>query len=102
MSKAFVYTEVQLSVPFDQAPWREFNATIKKQPGFVNKTWLSGYQNNSVGGIYEFDSIENANKFIQDYFPTEAKLLGSAFSGRVFDGSITEEASREMNSVHYS
>jgi len=102
MSKAFVYTEVQLSVPFDQAPWRELNPTIKAQPGFVNKTWLSGHQNNSVGGMYEFDSIENANKFAQDYFPTEAKKIGAAFTTRVFDGAVTEEASRELNSVHYN
>ncbi len=101
MAKAFVYTEVQLSVPFDQAPWREMNPILKQQPGLINKTWLSGYQNNSVGGIYEFDSIENANKFAQDYFPTEAKQVGAAFTARVFDGSVTEEASRQMNSVHY-
>jgi hypothetical protein len=63
MSKAFVYTEMQFSVPFNKAPWRELNPLIRAQPGFVNKTWLSGFQNNSVGGIYEFDSIENASRF---------------------------------------
>lgn len=55
MSKAFVYTEVQISVPFDQAPWRALNPVLAAQPGFRNKTWLSGVQNKSVGGIYEFD-----------------------------------------------
>lgn len=101
MSKAFVYTEVQLSVPFAQAPWRELNPVLKQQPGLVNKTWLSGVGNNSVGGIYEFDSIENAQRFAQDYFPTEARRLGAAFTTRVFDGGVTEEASRDMHSVHY-
>ena len=101
MSKAFVYTEVQISVPFAQAPWRELNPVLKKQPGLVNKTWLSGVGNNSVGGIYEFDSIENAQRFAQDYFPTEARKIGAAFTTRVFDGAVTEEASREMRSVHY-
>ena len=101
MSKAFVYTEVQISVPFAQAPWRDLNPVLKQQPGLVNKTWLSGVGNNSVGGLYEFDSIENAQRFAQDYFPTEARRLGAAFTTRVFDGTVTEEASRDMRSVHY-
>lgn len=102
MGKAFVYTEVQLSVPFDQAPWRELNPTLLKQPGLNNKTWLSGHRNNSVGGFYEFDTLEDAERFAQDYFPEEARRLGAAFTTRVFDGSVTEEASREMRSVHYN
>jgi hypothetical protein len=101
MSKFFVYTEVQLSVPFDQAPWRELNPILKAQPGFQNKTWLSGVQNNSIGGLYEFDSLENAQAFAQDYFPTEAKKIGAAFTTRIFDGNITEEASRFLNSPYY-
>ena len=101
MAKAFVYTEVQISVPFSEAPWRALNPVLKQQPGLVNKTWLSGHGNNSVGGIYEFDSLENAKKFAFEYFPTEARKLGAAFTTRVFDGSVTEEASRDMRSVHY-
>ena len=102
MPKAFVYNEMQLSVPFDQAPWRELNPVLLKQPGLNNKTWLSGVQNQSVGGFYEFDSIADAQAFAQDYFPTEAKKLGASFTTRVFDGAATEEASREMHSVHYA
>ncbi|MBK1662418.1 YdhR family protein [Paracraurococcus ruber] len=101
MPKAFVYTEVQVSLPFDQAPWRDLNPVLAAQPGFVNKTWLSGAGNNSVGGIYEFDSLENARRFAFDYFPEEARRLGAAFTTRVFDGAVTEEASRQLHSVHY-
>ena len=100
--KAFVYTEVQLSVPFDQAPWRELNPILKAQPGLRNKTWLSGDKNNSVGGFYEFDSLENARRFAYDYFPEEARKIGAAFTTRVFDGGITEEASVYLNSPHYA
>ena len=64
MSKFFVYTEVQLSVPFDQAPWHRLNLILKTQKGLQNKTWLSGVQNNSVGGFYEFDSLENAQALV--------------------------------------
>jgi hypothetical protein len=99
--KAFVYTEVQISVPFDQAPWRDLNPVLKSQPGLVNKTWLSGDRNNSVGGFYEFDSLEDARRFAYDYFPEEARRIGAAFTTRVFDGAITEEASRFLHSPHY-
>ena len=102
MKKAFVYTEVQLSVPFDEAPWRELNPVLKTQPGFVNKTWLSGVQNNSVGGFYEFDSVENAQRFANDYFPSECRRLGAAFTTRVFDGAVTEEASRQLGSPFHA
>lgn len=102
MPKAFVYTEVQLSVPFERAPWRKLNPILIEQKGLMNKTWLSGYQNNSVGGFYEFDSLENANAFAHDYFPKEARALGATFTIRVFDGGVTEIASREMRSPHYS
>ncbi|EPJ46217.1 MAG: hypothetical protein OFPI_34610 [Osedax symbiont Rs2] len=99
---AYVYTEVQLSaLPFDSAPWRELNPILKQQPGLLSKTWLSGLNTGTPGGLYAFDTIENANKFAIDYFPTEAKQLNAAFTTRVFDASIVEQASREMNSPFY-
>jgi hypothetical protein len=100
-TKAFVYTELQISVPFDQAPWREINPALLQQPGFRNKSWLAGIENHSVGGFYEFDSIENAKKFVTAYFPGEARKFGVAQTTRVFDGSVVEEASRFLNSLHF-
>ncbi|WP_420548572.1 YdhR family protein [Curvivirga sp.] len=100
-TKAFVYTEVQISVPFDQAPWRKINQAIKQQPGFISKTWLAGLNNNSLGGIYAFDSIENAKKFVTGYFPTEAGGFGAAHNTRIFDATLVEEASRDMGSPHF-
>ncbi len=101
MAKAFIYTELQISLPFDQAPWRDLNPVILKQPGFQNKTWLSGVRNGSIGGFYEFDSIENAKKFVAEYFPGEARKFGVAQTTRVFDGDVVEEASRYLDSVHF-
>lgn len=100
-SKAFLYTELQLSVPFAQAPWRDLNPVLLRQPGFRNKTWLSGIGNQSLGGLYEFDSIENAKRFVTGYFPSEARKLGVAQTTRVFDGAVVEEASRFLNSLHF-
>ena len=99
--KAFIYTELQISLPFSQAPWREVNPTLLQQPGILNKTWLAGVGNHSLGGIYAFDSIENAQKFVTGYFPSEAKKFGVAQTTRIFDAAIVEEASRDMNSVHF-
>jgi len=100
-NKAFVYTELQISLPFDQAPWRELNIQLLKQPGLRNKTWLAGVKNQSLGGFYEFDSIENARQFVTGYFPAEARKYGVAQTTRVFDGDVVEEASRYLNSLHF-
>ncbi len=99
--KAFVYTELQISVPFAESPWREINRTLLEQPGFVNKTWLAGVGNDSLGGFYAFETVEDAQRFVTDYFPREAKRLGAAQTTRIFDAAATEEASRDMNSVHF-
>lgn len=100
-SKTFVYTELQLALPFSSVPWAELNPVLLKQPGLVNKTWLSGVGNNSVGGFYEFDSIENAKKFVTGYFPAEARNFASPQTTRVFDGSVVEEPSRFLHSLHF-
>lgn len=101
MTRAFVYTELQISVPFDSAPWRDLNPVLLQQQGFVNKTWLAGVGTNSVGGFYEFDSIENAKKFVTDYFPNEAHKFGVAQTTRVFDADVVEEASVYLNSLYH-
>jgi len=101
MSKAFVYTELQISLPFAQAPWRELNAQIREQPGFKNKTWLAGLLNQSLGGFYEFDSVDNAKKFVTGYFPAEARKFGVAQTTRVFAMDVVEEASRQLDSVYF-
>lgn len=99
--KAFVYTELQISVPFAEAPWHEISLAIQQQPGFISKTWLAGVGNNSLGGIYSFDGVENAQKFVTGYFPAEAKKFGVAHNTRVFDATIVEDASKDINSPHF-
>ncbi len=98
---AFVYTELQISIPFDQAPWKAISDAIRQQPGFISKTWLAGINNNSVGGFYTFDSTESAQEFVTGYFPNEARGLGVAQTTRLFDAAIAADASTEMGSPHF-
>ena len=98
---AFIYTELQISVPFSDVPWTAVNERLLRQPGLINKTWLAGVGTNSVGGIYAFDSVENATRFVTDYFPAEARSFGVAQTTKIFDAKATEEASRDMGSAHY-
>lgn len=99
-NNTFLFAEVQASVPFEKAPWQTFNPAMKKQPGLIRKTWLSGLETQTVGGIYEFDSIENARAYVENYLAGEAKAVGGAGSlmTRVYDGRVTEAASRDMQS----
>ena len=98
---AFVYTEVQINVPFEQAPWKTINPTLKKQPGILAKTWTSGLHTNSAGGLYAFDTMENATAFAVNYFPTEGAEMNAAFTTRIFDASVVEEASKQLHSPFY-
>lgn len=102
IKKVFVYTELQLSVPFENVPWKEINQNLLKVDGLVRKTWLSGVGSNSAGGFYEFDSLEKAQSFAWNVFPHEAKGFGVSFMTKIFDGDIVEEASKGMNSPHYN
>jgi len=102
IKKVFVYTELQISTSFTEATWKELNPMLLKVKGLIRKTWLSGVDSNSVGGFYEFDSLDNAQNFAWNVFPNEAKNLNVSFMTKIFDGDIAEEASRGMKSPHYN
>lgn len=101
VKKAFVYTELQFSIPFENVLWKEMNPNLLSIDGLVRKTWLSGVGSNSVGGFYEFDSLEKAQNFAWNIFPQEAKNFGVSFMTKIFDGDVVEEASKGMKSPHY-
>lgn len=98
---AFVYTEVQIAVPFEKAPWRDRNPVLRMQKGLLSKTWLSGLSTNTLGGLDAFDTVENALDFAINAFPKTAAGLNAAFYTRVFDARVTEGASRGLNSPYY-
>ena len=98
---AFVYTEVQVAVPFEKAPWRDRNPVLRRQKGLLSKIWLSGHNTNTLGGLDAFDTIENALDFAINDFPKTAATLNAAFYTRVFDARVTEDASRGLGSPYY-
>lgn len=100
--KAFVYVEAQVSVPFTEYPWEKDNEGIKAQPGFISKTWLSGNDNDSIGGFYAFDSIENAKSYMTGFMAEKAKKLNIGITTRVFSADAVEEASSAMKSPFFN
>ena len=102
MGKTFLYTEVQVSMPFEHFDWERANGPIKTAPGLIRKTWLSGLGTNTIGGFYEFDSAEHALAFAQGPFAEEARQAGAAATTRLFDGEVVREASVDLRSPYYA
>jgi Putative mono-oxygenase ydhR len=99
MDKVFVYAEYQVSIPFNQIDWLAINAEMKKFPGLRSKTWLSGVNTNTVGGFYEFDSVENAQNYIDGLLISFTKQVNGNLTVKFFDGTATKEVG--MSSPFY-
>jgi Putative mono-oxygenase ydhR len=103
IKKVFLYGEFQTSVPaFTKELWGQVNEQLKEVKGLVRKTWLVGIGTNTVGGFYEFDSVENAREFATGLYAQQAKYVNASLTVKIFDGDVAEEASREMKSPHYN
>ncbi len=99
---AFVYTEIQVNVPFSESSWRSRNPILRQQPGLLAKTWLSGLHTNTLGGLYAFDTLDNAHTFTLSDFPRTVAKLNAAFYTRVFDAGLVVLASRQMRSPFFT
>ncbi len=100
-SRLFLYAEFQLSAPFTEAVWKDANPAMHTVPGLRSKTWLSGIHTHSVGGFYEFDSIENARASAEGMLADFAKAADASLTVKLFDGDVVAEASKGMNSPFY-
>lgn len=101
--KVFLYGEFQISIPsFTRDFWEPINDQLKDVKGLISKTWLLGIGANTGGGFYEFDSIENARAFATGLYAEQAKHAGASLTVKIFDGVVTEEASKAMRSPHYT
>lgn len=99
--KVFLYAEYQVSVPFEEIDWSPINTEMKKFDGLKSKTWLSGINNHSVGGFYEFSSIELAQDYIDGLLIPFAKKVNGNLSVKLFDGDVVAEANVGMSSPFY-
>lgn len=100
MAKIFLYVEFQISKEFTTLDIEDINAQMKVYPGLVSKTWLSGVSTNSLGGFYEWDSLENVQNYIDNYLAPGMKHYGS-LTVKLFDGDVVKQASIGMNSPFY-
>ena len=99
--KIFLYAEYQVSVPFDQIDWQSINPEMKKFEGLKSKTWLSGINNHTVGGFYEFTSLDCAQKYIDELLIPFTKQINGNLSVKLFNGDVVEEGSKGMDSPFY-
>ncbi len=101
LKKVFLYAEIQVAIPFNEIDWAAINTAMKKEKGLKSKTWLSGINTNTIGGFYEFDSLENAKAYAEGYLAAAARQIGGSLSVKLFDGDVTAEASRGIWSPFY-
>ena len=101
VTRVFLHAEFQVSQPFDEIEWPEVNEKMKQFPGLKSKTWLSGLSNHSLGGFYEFDSVENAQNYIDNLLVPFAGRVGGNLSVKLYNGDVVEEASKGMDSPYY-
>jgi hypothetical protein len=100
--KIFLYAEYQVSVPFEQIDWAPINPEMKKYEGLKSKTWLSGINNHTVGGFYEFSSLDCAQKYIDTLLIPFSKKINGSLSVKLFNGDVVAEASKDMGSPFYN
>jgi hypothetical protein len=102
INKVFLYAEYQVSIPFSQIDWAPINVEMNKFPGLKSKTWLSGVNTNTVGGFYEFDSIANAQGYIDGLLVPFARQVNGNLTVKLFDGDVTQQANINMRSPFYA
>jgi hypothetical protein len=101
-SRVYLYAEFQNSAPFTEAVWKEANPMMHTVPGLISKTWLSGIHTHSIGGFYEFDSIENARAYAVGMLSDFAKAANASLTVKLFDGDVVADASKGMNSPFFA
>lgn len=101
-SRVFLYAEFQVSVPFSEGVWSEANLAMHTVPGLRSKTWLSGINTHSVGGFYEFDSVQNAQAYAVGMLADFAKAAGASLTVKLFDGDVVAQASKGMASPYFT
>lgn len=101
MAKVFLYVEYQISKDFETLNIEEINHAMKQNEGLISKTWLSGVNTKTLGGFYQFDSCENAQKYIDTFLIPGIPTYGNLIV-RLYNGEIVATASKDMNSPYFT
>jgi hypothetical protein len=99
-SKVFLYAKIQVSVPLREVDWPSINIE-RKRTRSEEQDMAERDRQNTIGGLYEFDLLENARAYAEGYLARAAKKLGGSLTVKLFDGDVTEEASRGIRSPYY-
>jgi hypothetical protein len=97
----YIYAEYQVSIPFVQIDWKPIDVEMKKSPGLISKTWLSGINTHSIGGFYAFDTPANAQAYVDNLLVPFAGQIGGNLTVRLFDADATREASIAIHSPFF-
>lgn len=101
-TRVFLYAEFQASVPFGDNVWRDANVAMLGVAGLRSKTWLSGLNTHSVGGFYEFDSVENARAYAEGMLGNFANAAGASLSVKLYNGDVVAGGSKQMRSPYFA
>lgn len=100
--RVFLYAEFQVSTPFVEGVWANANSAMHTVPGLRSKTWLSGINTHTIGGFYEFDSVQNARAYAEGMLADFAKAANASLTVKLFDGDVVAEASKGMHSPYFA
>ena len=70
---------------------KELAESITKEPGFIWKFWTESKNDEMAGGVYMFDTRENAENYLKMHSERLTKFGYSNIRGKVFE--INEELS---------
>jgi len=70
---------------------KELAQSINNEPGFIWKIWTESKKDELAGGVYLFDSRENAENYLKMHSARLQKFGYSDIRGKVFE--INEELS---------
>jgi hypothetical protein len=101
MAKVFLYAEYQISYSFGELDLPPIHTEMKSFPGLKSETWLSGVNNNSVGGFYEFDTKKNAQNYADKYLVPYVQTFDANLTVKLFDAEVVADTSKDMESSYF-
>ncbi len=95
-ARVFLYAEFEVSLSSDEVvSWRKANPAMHTVAGLRNRTLLSGIEQSSLGGLYEFDPINDARAYANGALGDFARSVGGRVTLRFLSADVIAEASAD-------